>query len=927
MPEWLHPTWLMALVPIAAMVIWRWRRGAGGRGVRARLADLLRATVLALLAIVLAGPIARISVPGTDVVFALDISASVSSASRARALAFINRAIAQAPSDVRHGVVAFGADAATERYLRAGLTPLAELSVALDREGTDIGLGIELGISTFVDSGARRIVLLSDGQDNLGDVDGAVAMARALGVTVHAIALDDDYGNDELRVSHLGVPAFVRVNEPFAARVIIEVGAVTGAQLVLSHNGVVIEERTLTLKPGRNTVALPQQIGEAGLHEFEAIVNLPTDAVQQNNRYQAFVRVKGEPRVLHVLGEADAADSPFISALRAQNLRVDDLPATALPEPLNRLVDYDLIVLNDVSGFDLSEPKMETLERYVRDAGGGLVMLGGLRSFGAGGYFSTPVERTLPVDMDVRTEVKIPSLAVIILLDKSGSMATVSGGREKLDIAKRAALAAVEVLSPLDTVGVLAFDAGFEWVVPPTEVGNRRAIAARLRSLQSGGGTDLLIGLAEAYRLMAQQPARVKHLIVLSDGLSDNDSGHESLAARIVDDKITISTVAFGGDADRSLLERIAAIGKGRHYYTADIRNVPRIFTSETLVVARSLVAEGDFLPTLVYPGEPLEGLEPSAIPAVQGYQRTWAKPAAQVLLSAGDGDPLLATWRYGLGRSVAFTTDVNGRWSNEWSQWSDYSRFAAQLARWSMRRSGGEQLSANFTWRNKSARMTVDALDVDDRFINGLSLTAAVSGPRGERKPVTLRQIAPGRYEAPFELDGPGRYFLSVAAQQDGDSLSPQTFGLAIPYSPEYATSGVDVAALQRIASATGGLVLKMSAATESLVVAPHPQARPIGERLWWPLVLAALVLVVVELMVRKLPMPQRLKHWFEWVDKAPQASEPGYDELVAGIARARDAHIAQLRDGAYYRADDPAVRARLYVSGRADNNVDKRD
>lgn len=913
MPEFIEPLWLLALPMVVALAVVRMRQTGA---VRQRVGHGVRVLVLGLVVVALAGPLGRSSATGTDVIFLVDVSRSVPSSAVDEALGFINRAIARAPQSVRHSVVVFGADAAMERGLQAGAMPLAALDVTVEREGTDIGRAIELAASAFSDAGARRIVLLSDGRDNRGRLDSAVAMARSLGIGIYTVPLDAGGLADEVRVHGLTLPAEVRADEPFAARLTIDAANAGDAEVVLAHNGVVVDELRVSLAAGRNTFSLPQQVTDSGLHEFEIIVNRASDAVQENNRYQAFVRVRGEPRVLHVIGQPGEGDV-FTAALRTQGLQVDELPASAMPQALNALVDYDVVMLNDVSGFDLSLGKMETLERYVRDAGGGLVMLGGPRSFAAGGYFATPIERTLPVDMDVRTEVKIPSLAVIVLLDKSGSMATVSGGKEKLEIAKRAALAAVEVLNPLDRVGVLAFDAGFEWVVPPTEVGNRRAIAVRLRGLESGGGTDLLIGLAEAHRLMTQQPARVKHLILLSDGLSDNGADHDGLLNRIVEDGITVSTVAFGTDADRALMERIAAIGKGRHYYSADINNVPRIFTSETMVVARSLVVEGRFSPRMTYPGEILDGFEDTGLPPVDGYQRTWPKAAAQVLVESTEGDPLLVAWRYGLGRSVALTTDLNGRWSRDWLGWKDFSRFAGQMTRWAMRRAGTEQMSARFTWTGEEARVVVDALDGDDRFINGLDLSAALTSDGSGERRVPLAQVAPGRYEARFPVSGPGRYFASVAARGD-DTLAPRTFGFAIPYSPEYASAGLDRDALTRIALGSGGAVLPMSPTSEAVAMTPDPEAVPRGEPVWWPLLLAALVLLVLEVAVRRLTVPGWLRRLAPRSAANEAPDEPGYEALVEGIRKSRESHIADLRDGLYYRPDDPAIRARLYYGER---------
>jgi len=224
-----------------------------------------------------------------------------------------------------------------------------------------------------------------------------------------------------------------------------------------------------------------------------------------------------------LLAAGAAAAAP--ARVQVELLGIDDeVRASALPASMHELADYDLVILDNVSGFDLSLAKMELLEAYVRDTGGGVVKIGGDRSYAAGGYYGTPVERLLPVTMNVKTEVKIPSVSVVFVLDRSGSMGTKAQGEDKLTIAKRAALSSIELLKPLDRVGVLAFDSGRDWVVPMTEAGVRRPIAERLRDLKVGGGADLYPALEEAHRVMRREQAKVKHLIVLSDGLTEGDS-------------------------------------------------------------------------------------------------------------------------------------------------------------------------------------------------------------------------------------------------------------------------------------------------------------------------------------------------------------------------------------------------------------------
>lgn len=913
MPEFAQPGWLL-LIAVPALLAILFLRGKARRGIRQTAAVTLRALAFAALVIALAGPLASSRSRQTDVVFALDLSHSIARESVAEALDFVNRA---RESAARVGLVVFGADAAVESAVRSGSEPVSEITAQVNRSGTDIGRAIEVATGAFGAAAQRRIVLLTDGQENLGDARLAATVARSLGVKLHTVALARPSAGKEVRVQGITVPSQARAHEPFRVEAVMYSSESTRAHLVVMRNGVLLREAEVDLQPGTNFHSFVEQADAPGLHEYEVIINSDGDGEQENNRYQAFVQVRGPPRVLHAFGEPEAGRH-LTAALKAQGIAVQEVRAAGLPATMRELVDYDLVILNNVSGFDMSLARMELLESYVRDAGGGVVKLGGDKSYAAGGYHGTPMERLLPVTMHAKTEVRLPSLSVIFVLDRSGSMASKSGDEDKLAIAKRAALSSIELLSRFDRVGVLAFDSGQDWVVPPTDVGMRRHIGEQLRKLEAGGGTDLHAALREAYRVLRQEQAKVKHLIVLSDGITDGEKNFDPLAQRIAADGITISAVAMGEGAERDLMARLAQLGKGRFYHSEDPRDVPRIFTSETLTVAQDLVVEGEIQPQRAYAGELIEGIP--AFPLLRGYQRTSPKPTAQVLLRGRDEDPVLASWRYGLGKAVAFTSDLSGRWGRHWVEWPAFSRFVSQLARWTMRHSGNENFVPRFRWHGQRGEMTVDVLDRDDRFINGLALEASLIDPSRQARRVPLQQVAPGRYHGTFSVPQTGRYYVTLNGGDGESRIGLRTFGLVVPYSSEYLDLGVDRRLLRDLASIAGGNLLPLDAASLSAVTAPSPEATGAHARVWWPFFLAALVLLVAEVVARKVPVPDAWRaRWAAWRGARQEdtdAQEPGYDALRATIAQERARHLAAMRDGFHLNADDPAVRARLYLA-----------
>ncbi len=852
MPEFAHPQLLWLLVGAFIPVLLGIAEKKQPRSSLRILVAALRSCALGSLVVALAAPLKGTREATTDIMFALDVSKSISSETTERALTLINQIIEEKRSDARIGLVVFAADAGVEALLSTNAHPHREIDSHVERDGTNISKALEVALGAFADEGDRRIVVLSDGRETIGNALRSAAIARGFGVQIHSISLEPPKRGDEVWLRNIEVPSRVHVDEPFKIRVSVHTSVPSPAHLVVTRNGALLYEENITLAAGENAVPIVEQVPTPGLYEYEAVINSSADTVQENNRYQTFVQVSGPPRVLHV-GDEEQPSRSLNEALRAQGLATEEIAPSDMPNTLHALSNYDLIVLNNVSSFALSLTKMELLEEFVRDGGGGIITLGGQNSYSAGGYQDTPLERLLPVNMDVQTQVKIPTLTVVILVDKSGSMSSKSLGEEKLDTAKIAALSAIDVLNAHDRVGVLAFDANQEWSVEPTEVSERDAIVEKLRALTAGGGTNLHGALQEAHRVIANSQAKVKHLIVLSDGLTDVEADFDAQARAIADDGITISTVAFGSNADRDLLSALAARGKGRFYFTEDSRNVPRIFTSETLVASRNLIVEQPTQPLVTHEGEVISGFTQDDFPRLRGFQRTFGKAAAQMNLSTSDGDPLLATWRYGLGRSTAFTSDLNSRWGRDWLVWPEYGRFVAQLARWTLRRRGTERLLPQFEVEGEQGEITVDAVDRNDRFVNGLQMTTRVTGPVHAPNDIALTQTAPGRYQSTFDVPRPGRYYFSVRGHADGVNVGPQTFAFAVPYSSEFLHLGADHDMLRAMASAAGGQALPLTRASMRLVTAANPKRKSQFEKIWWPFIVLALVLIIIELALRK--------------------------------------------------------------------------
>ena len=904
----LYP-WFVALLALAPLLLlWLRRNRRQLTPLRRRLIIGLR--LLALLLLV--GALARLAVTQpfeqVNAVFALDLSHSVSPAVRQQALDFISAVSGAKRAQDGAGLVVFGADAYLEQGVARRFT-LPDIASEVDGSATNLARALQVSATGFPAQGAKRLVLLSDGNENVASASEAVLIARSLGVSVFPVPLGRGRQEPEVRVENLIAPRQVRMGAPYHVEAVVFSSMEAPATLELFREGSFVERQEVVLRPGKNRHRFAEQAGNEGMQLYQVVVNSAHDTMTENNHWQAFTEVRGRPKVLRLYDPPDR-EAPLVQALAQQGLDVHSLPWQDLPHMLGDYLEYAALVFDNVPGFGISVSQMEVLERYVRDMGGGVLMLGGEKSFGAGGYYRTPLEKILPVDMDVPTKVSIPSLAMVMVIDRSDSMgSSVSGAPSsgfgdrttKLEVAKIAAFSSMKLLNPFDKVGVLAFNAEWKWNVPMSEAGKREQIAGRLAALTHGGGTDLFKALQEGLRTLREVPAVKKHLIALSDGLTPNME-FESLMRGAVADNITVTTVALGQDADRTLMDAVAHWGKGRSYYTDDALNIPRIFTAETILVSRSLIEEGPFQPLLQRNHELLRGVGIDATPPLHGYVVTYGKPAAEVLLTTPNDDPLLAVQRYGLGHTAAFTADLGPRWGKEWLSWPQFGPFSAQLVRWVQRTATPESVDVQVDVRDGQAIVQADVYDPEDRFVNRLDLQGSrVLTPEKETLPLELEQTAPGRYRGRFAVSGRGEYLLSLVGRRGEAAIGPKSVGIALPYSAEYLGLDVNHALLTRLAERTGGQVLQAGAPQEAAGVLYSPPPRAVGApgqgqplNDFWPwFILAALCVFVAEIAVRQVSLPAA---WTaRWQDsQVSRPARPGYsyEELEAIVHRRAEDH-----------------------------------
>jgi Mg-chelatase subunit ChlD len=825
-----RPAYLLLLLLLPVAWYWGQRSLSAMGGARRWLAFGLRAAVITGITLALA----EIHVVRTSdrlaVIYVLDRSLSISPDQTKAAIEFIN-ASRRRDRDLQRGdlagVIVFGRQAAVELPPIDDDLPLVELETPVDGESTDLAAALRLARACFPPNCAKRIVVLSDGNENLGS---AVEEARSLAsadVGIDVVPLERPRQGD-VSIEKLSIPAEVRRETPFDVRVVLHNsrpasdaagGTVKGRLRVFRRVGSqeqVVTEQSIEVAPGKQVFALRDELASSDFYTYDAEFTADAagaDAVPENNRATAFTQVHGQGRVLLIEDWANPGEfSHLVERLRAVRIDVDVRPSNQLFSSLAELQRYDAVVLanvprtsgedaNDVTQF--GDDQIEMLVRNTQQLGGGLVMLGGPNSFGAGGWTNTPLEEAMPVDFQIKNAKVVPIGALVLVLDRSGSMTG-----EKIDMSKAAAIAAIKTLGQRDQIGVVVFDSDAEWIAPMQRVGTGARIAAQVSRIGADGGTNMQPGMSEGYAALSRVNAGVKHMIVLTDGRT-NGSGFAGLAADMRKRGITTTAVAIGTDADAALMQQIARAGGGKFYRVEQPKTIPRIFMKEARRVSRPLVYENQsgIRPQLALRHEMLAGID-GPPPMLTGFVMTTVKnnPLVEVPLASPEpapgAHPILAAWTYGLGRAVALTTDAGQRWTEPWTAWPDYDRLYTQVIRWSMRPTTGDgKLTLFAEVRDGTLRSIVTALDKDDQFLNFLALRGAVVGPDMQPADLTFKQFAPGRYVAECPIGASGNYFVTVVP---GQGRAPLRAGVGVPHSAEFRAAGANRTLLENLAGNT---------------------------------------------------------------------------------------------------------------------------
>jgi Ca-activated chloride channel homolog len=806
-----RPWATLACAAAVAFVAWRLATlSARFQAARKRAVELFGMGAALLAGLAMAGLDLGKPLDRMTVIVVIDRSRSVDLVNNAddRVRAELRLAEQSMRDDDRIGTVVFAANAATEDppHPRSDLAPPQKIEIG--RDGTDLGAGIRRALAEVPADTAARIVVISDGVSNRGDPIAAAAAAVAAEIPVDTVPLDQRVVPD-VRVVSLRMPGRANAGETLDMRLVTSSAAPADIKLRIKRDGVLFKEGTAKIEAGEDVLRLKEKAPGPGLHRYDVEITAVDPALDQaaeDNSGSTFVRVRGPATALVLEGEPGKGN--FITrALLDAEFSATSGALGAVPGDLGGLALYDVVFLSDIAASDLSPSQIEAFASYVRDLGGGLVLMGGDKSMGPGGYSRTPIEDVSPVSFDIKQERRRASLAEAIMIDYSGSMAASAGGKYiKLDLANEAAARSSTLLGPGDRLAVAHVDTAVSWTVPMGPVTDTAKIGRDIRAVKPGGGgiyTDL--ALKAGYAALEKETVNLKHMLLFADG-SDAEqlTGCRSLVSTAKRRGITTSVVALGKGSDVAELEVLSKLGDGRFYLIEDANRLPAVFTQETILAAKSSIHEIDFRVQLGSAGPPTRGIDFGTAPILRGYVVTIPKSRSTVLLSGPEGDPILTTWSAGMGRSAAFTSDLKDRWGARWTTWPGASSLVAQLARDMSRLADDPHVRLESDAIGGELHVRAEVIGDDGRAQSFRRLTAHIAGPDGFARDLPLEPIGAGSYSATLPLSRPGTFVVTARDELKNENVG--TTGAVLTAGEELRPTGSDRALLARISNMTGG-------------------------------------------------------------------------------------------------------------------------
>jgi Mg-chelatase subunit ChlD len=818
----LERAWVLVL--LALPLFWVVRSWAA---TTRRAALLLKAGAMAAILLALAEPRVTVTESRMAVVTLVDTSASIPSDDLLRASEFIRNL---ERSKGRHwvGVVPF---ARGIRELEKGesLRPVKLIHTPGDAgRSTDLEAAVREGLATAPAGYIPRVVLISDGRENRGSVNRAVWQARQLGIPIDTVPMAGR-PKPGLVLESITLPSFAFTGDKFPIELTLTSPQRTAAVVEIGAEGKILGTQNVTLERGENQVRVYAALGTPGAIDLSGRIKA-NDLGELGFSHAVSMR---RPRLLYVSQDPPAAEAHLMETLAASQFEVTRADSLG-PE---KFADYEVIVLNNQDLESIPESRKNDLEAYVK-RGGGLLVIGGERNrYVDDKNVEDALERTLPAKLAPPRNPE--GTCVVLIIDKSSSME----GR-KIELARLAAIGVIENLRAIDAVGVLIFDNSFQWAVPIRKAEDRSTIKRLVAGVMPDGGTQIAPALAEAYRRIVPQQAVVKHIVLLTDGISE-EGDSIALAREAATSKVTISTVGLGQDVNRAYLEKVASYSKGKSYFLADPSGLEQILMKDVMEHTGTTTVEKNIRPVVVRKAEVLEGVDLENAPPLRGYVRYESKPTADTLVTVDKNDPLLARWQFGLGRAVVFTSDAKSRWAERWVGWAGFDRLWANICRDLLPHTQHGVATAEIDSAKGDLVVTYRlSSEIEDP---PAAPAIYAFGPDGFQKPVEMRKTAAGTFRGTVPV-GSRRGLFRVRPVEESRAF-PE-IGI-YRQQEEMLDYGSDEWLLKKAAELSGGRF--------------NPQPRQVFDsggrsvttsvRLWPALLALAIALNLAELLQRKWP------------------------------------------------------------------------
>lgn len=846
--EFARPLLLLLLPAYIALIYLIDRRGGRrSRRIKHRVARVMRCLLTCLCVLALAAP--SVVLPGGQQ--AVWILADASASARGmqdQMTQSVRTAFENKDASVNAGVIAFGGNAMVEKPLAQDGT-YNGVTTAVDAQASDLSSALTLASALLPEDAQGRIVVLSDGATE--DVRAAAQQLAARGVTVDFQSFSGDALPDA-QISQLNVPSRVYQGQSFTVTVQVTANHDTAGTLVLYQNRTPVSSREVTLRRGDNTFTFRDVAADTGVVTYEARLISEGDSCAQNDSMGGYVYVQGAPKLLLVEG-TQGEGSEMAAMLSAAAMQYETVLPAQLPYDAEQLRQYDGVVLVNVDYDAADEEQWAALDSAVRVLGRGLTVIGGDSSYALGGYRGSKLEEMLPVTIDVRNKLDLPSLALMLVIDKSGSMTDGMFGTTRLELAKEAAMRAAEVLTSNDQVGVIAFDDAAKWVVNLQKAEDVAAIQNQIGTIRPGGGTAFFTALYEATYALMNAQAQQKHIIFLTDGEA-GDTGYLQLCDIMQQNDITLTTVAVGSGADQATLRTLAQQGGGRAYAANEFDNLPKIFTKETYLVSGSYVQNRTFTPVIT---EQSALTDFEGFPQLSGYLAATEKSLAAVSLMSDREDPILAWWQYGAGRVVAFMADSRGAWTSEFLQWDQAAAFYGGMAAFTL---PGEEREGQLTTERQGDALRI-VYTAPEGAQTGLSTSVTALLPDGTQTQLALQESAPGVYEGEIAAAQLGAYALRVEQRDASGELQRVMEGGAVNgYSGEYDLRNQNAeSTLPYLSALTGGREITDSAEMLKSTRAVVRARRDLTQPLLW----ALMVLLLCDIALRRLSWDVALERY----------------------------------------------------------------